>query len=592
MKFAFYGRVSTEDNQNPADSRAWQLSRSTSLIAPHDGTIVAEYFDVGFSRSTRWKDRPEGARLLADLEATPRAFDAVVIGEPARAFYGSQFAMTFPVFTRFGVALWVPEVAGPIDPGSEAHEMVMGLFAGMSKGERQRIKIRVRTAMSAQATTGRFLGGRPPYGYELVDDGPHRNPGKASAGQRAHRLAVDTTAAPIVQRIYAEYIAGAGLHTIAEGLTRDGIPSPSAHDPDRNRHRASSGGAWSKAAIRTILRNPRYTGREVWGRQRRDEDGQRLDVDVVFGHEAKMRWNDRADWIWANESTHDAIVDTATFARAQEIAAASARQTPMAKRPTPRPYALRGLIFCSVCGRRMQGTWNHDRAHYRCTFPATYAEVAGREHPGRAIYVREDRIVPKVDAWLMETFTEANLEQLVAAAATGIGNDAIAARAEAARRTLADCDRRLTKYRAALDAGADPAIVAAWMGEVSGDRERALFDLRETSAEGVSIDDARAMVASVAEVVRLLEVADAADKTALYAAFGLRLDYDPVTRKVLVDAAPPRVPGSVSEGGLEHMFDRCPQVRLRPCLSWSEALFGRSSCCSVPPNPARSGTFR
>jgi hypothetical protein len=49
----------------------------------------------------------------------------VVIGEPQRAFYGSQFGMTFPVFVHYGVALWVPEIGGAIDPGSDAHDLVI-----------------------------------------------------------------------------------------------------------------------------------------------------------------------------------------------------------------------------------------------------------------------------------------------------------------------------------------------------------------------------------------------------------------------------------------------------------------------------------
>lgn len=49
--FAFYGRVSTEDQQDPKTSREWQLARSQSLIAPHAGEVVAEYFDIGTSRS-------------------------------------------------------------------------------------------------------------------------------------------------------------------------------------------------------------------------------------------------------------------------------------------------------------------------------------------------------------------------------------------------------------------------------------------------------------------------------------------------------------------------------------------------------------
>jgi hypothetical protein len=66
----------------------------------------------------------------------------------------------------------------------------MSLYGGMSKGERIRIKIRVCSAMAAQAATeGRFLGGRPPYGYRLVDLGPHPNLGKAATGQPAWRSA-------------------------------------------------------------------------------------------------------------------------------------------------------------------------------------------------------------------------------------------------------------------------------------------------------------------------------------------------------------------------------------------------------------------
>jgi site-specific DNA recombinase len=143
--------------------------------------------------------------LLESFKDTGRRFDGVVVGEPARAFYGNQFGLTFPVFVHYGIELWVPEVGGQVDPGSDAHDLVTALYGGMSKGERNRIKIRVRIAMAAQASAqGRYLGGRPPYGYRLADAGPHPNPGKAAAGQRAHRLEVDPEAAPIVRRIFAE----------------------------------------------------------------------------------------------------------------------------------------------------------------------------------------------------------------------------------------------------------------------------------------------------------------------------------------------------------------------------------------------------
>jgi hypothetical protein len=99
-RFAFKGRVSTEDNQDPDASRNWQLSRSRSLIEPAGGIIVGEYFDIGQSRSLPWARRPRAAQLLADLADPGRGFDAVVIGEPQRAFYGNQYSLTMPVFTH------------------------------------------------------------------------------------------------------------------------------------------------------------------------------------------------------------------------------------------------------------------------------------------------------------------------------------------------------------------------------------------------------------------------------------------------------------------------------------------------------------
>ena len=88
----------------------------------------------------------------------------MVIGEPHRAFYGNQFGLTFPLFEHYGVPLWVPEVGGPIDPRNEAHDLVMSVFGGMSKGERNRIKIRVRSRHGRaghRTRAGSSAGARP-----------------------------------------------------------------------------------------------------------------------------------------------------------------------------------------------------------------------------------------------------------------------------------------------------------------------------------------------------------------------------------------------------------------------------------------------
>src|SRR5438270_911705 len=82
--------------------------RGRALIEPAGGIIAAEYFDIGQSRSLPWSRRPRAAELLAALADPHRGFDAVVIGEPQRAFYGNQYGLTMPVFTHYGVQLWVP----------------------------------------------------------------------------------------------------------------------------------------------------------------------------------------------------------------------------------------------------------------------------------------------------------------------------------------------------------------------------------------------------------------------------------------------------------------------------------------------------
>lgn len=89
LRFAFCGRVSTEDQQDPETSRNWRYTRARALTENYGG-IVVEYFDVGFSRSLPWKRRPQASRLLEALKDPGRVFDAVVIGEPQRAFYDNQ----------------------------------------------------------------------------------------------------------------------------------------------------------------------------------------------------------------------------------------------------------------------------------------------------------------------------------------------------------------------------------------------------------------------------------------------------------------------------------------------------------------------
>jgi site-specific DNA recombinase len=552
LRFAFYGRVSTEDQQDPDTSRSWQRRRAEAVIANH-GEIVTEYFDIGHSRSLPWKRRPQAAELLNTLKDADRGFDAVVIGEPQRAFYDNQYGLTFPVFTHYGVQLWVPEVGGPIDPTSEAHDLIMGVFGGMSKGERNRIKIRVRTSMESQTQLeGRYLGGRPPYGYRLADTGPHPNPGKAADGKRLHQLEPDPATAPVVRRIFDEYLDGIGIFAIAEGLTRDHVPCPSAHDRDRNSHR--SGTAWSKSAIRAILGNPRYTGRQVWNKQRKHEA--LIDVDdVALGHHTKLRWNDTDDWIYSQQPAHEPLIDEDTFNRAREIAASRAHSAPTKTRTrVQHRYVLRGLIYCGICHRRMQGQQSRHQLYYRCRYPQEYALANTVEHPAN-VYLPEHGILPRLDDWLAQCLAPDHLETTLDALTAAQRDDHAETTADEARRIVQECDTKLATHKRALEAGTDPTLVATWTAEVQARRAEALGRLHQHQRRTrMTRDDIRSLIQTLGDARNIINQADTDDKARLYAQLDLRLIYHPHNDTVRAEMKldPHRLGlWSVSEGGLE-----------------------------------------
>jgi DNA invertase Pin-like site-specific DNA recombinase len=185
---AFYGRCSTEDNQDPETSHAWQLSNATKFVEPLGGHVVVEFFDVGQSRSVPWERRTEAARLLAALKDPYRGWDAVVVGEGTRCWFGNQFSLIAPRFAAHGVDLWVPELGGKFDPRNPSHKMLMSVLGGMSESERQHVQARVRAAMDARVVNeGRHQGGRAPYGCVVVDGGPHPNPPQSGGGLPAAR---------------------------------------------------------------------------------------------------------------------------------------------------------------------------------------------------------------------------------------------------------------------------------------------------------------------------------------------------------------------------------------------------------------------
>jgi site-specific DNA recombinase len=301
-----------------------------------------------------------------------------------------------------------------------------------------------------------------------------------------------------------------------------------------------------------ILTNPRYTGRKVWNRQRKDEV--LIDVaDVALGNVTKMRWNDASQWIWSDEVTHPPVIAAETFQQARDILASRGRG-PCQHRPhdRPRSYAFVGSLYCGVCQRRMQGQWINAAPYYRCRFPAEYALANKVSHP-RNVYLRQDAFDAAVNTWLATAFAPARLSDTIDQIMTGqlVRADSTAAQAAMAR--IEDASVKMARYRAALDAGGDPEEIGKWISETKAQRLAAEAELRRaTPTAALTRQQVQAVIEQCADVANDLRGAEPADVAGAYRKLGLRLTYHPGRNLVQATASPkPANIGKwlVSEGG-------------------------------------------
>ncbi|MFD6390887.1 recombinase family protein [Nocardia sp. NPDC060259] len=197
------------------------------------------------------------------------------------------------------------------------------------------------------------------------------------------------------------------------------------------------------------MTNPRYTGYEVWNKQRKQES--LIDVeDVALGHETRLAWNIKDQWVFSDQLAHEPLIDRPTFEQAQLLLTSRGQTTSRVTSRRKHGYMFKGLIFHETCGRRMQGNWNHDRLHYRCRYPSEYAIANKIDHSPTA-YLREGQIVGPLDHWLAQTFAPERIEHSLAtlAEAQPPNNPEV----EATRRVLTEQNRKLGTHRQALEAG-------------------------------------------------------------------------------------------------------------------------------------------
>ena len=235
--------------------------------------------------------------------------------------------------------------------------------------------------------------------------------------------------------------------------------------------------------------------------------------------------------MWSADATHEPIVSPETFERVRVHMTTASRPHSSKRHRTKRTYLLSGLVLCAVCGHRMQGNANHGENHYRCRFPRDFAPPPGMDHPP-TVYLREAALVPRLDEWIATLFAPENLDETCRALAAAAGPARTdGARVKAAERKLADCDKRLSQYRKALDSGTDAAVVAVWISEVQAERLQAEQEIAFAQPRPKMNDEqVRTFVRSLGDTAAVLADADPKLKSQLYADLGISVTYDHMTR--------------------------------------------------------------
>lgn len=215
------------------------------------------------------------------------------------------------------------------DPNNEYDEeyFEFGLF--MSRREYKTINRRLQRGRLASVKEGKYVGNKPPYGYNRVK----------LEKEKGYTLVENPEQANIVRMIFELYTRGElqpdgtfkrlGVSLIIRKLNDLHIPP-------------AKGDVWVPATIQGMLRNPVYIGKIRWNARPTVKK-------MLDGQMKKTR--PRAKDFTLVDGLHKPLIDMDTWNLAQYYLS----QNP--SKPVPLKYStknpLSGLIVCGVCGRRM-----------------------------------------------------------------------------------------------------------------------------------------------------------------------------------------------------------------------------------------------
>jgi site-specific DNA recombinase len=203
MKTAL-GYVRISKDEEGSVSLDYQQAEIKKLCRREGLNLVGIEADEGISGKSL-KNRPGVQRVLQAVE--DRAIDAVVVYKSDRMSRdGLESLQVEKLFLKRDVA-YLSVTEGDLTADSVDDEFMRFIRAGLNQRERKLISLRTRQALARKKERGERVGGRPRYGWQVVDGELVPEPEEQRAIARMHELRAQ----------------GYSTREIMEALKREGI---------------------------------------------------------------------------------------------------------------------------------------------------------------------------------------------------------------------------------------------------------------------------------------------------------------------------------------------------------------------------------
>ena len=198
--------------------------------------LTKHYDDDGQSGGSL--KRPALQELLTDIESG--LIDVVVIYKLDRITRTLlDFVRLMDLFDQYGVSFVA--VTQNFDTGDSTGRLILNVLLTFAQFEREIASDRLRDKFSAMRQRGMFVGGNPPFGYDLVDKRLIINPGEAR----------------VVRWMFRRYLEAKSYVTVSRELAEHGVVRRSRTSKRGN---YVEGHGICQASVWNMLGNPLYAG--------------------------------------------------------------------------------------------------------------------------------------------------------------------------------------------------------------------------------------------------------------------------------------------------------------------------------------------